>query len=54
MAGEIIGARNNGKCGTGIAYNAKVGSKFQFTCIKVSLKNGYLHNEGTEVRNPRR
>ena len=31
VAGEIVGAKSNGVCGTGIAYNAHVGSKFD--CI---------------------
>ena len=28
VTGEIVGARSNGQCGTGIAYNARVGSEF--------------------------
>ena len=28
VAGEIVGARSNGQCGTGIAYNARLGSEF--------------------------
>ena len=29
VTGEIVGARSNGQCGTGIAYNALVGSEFE-------------------------
>ena len=29
VTGEIVGARSNGQCGTGIAYNAHVGSEFE-------------------------
>ena len=28
VTGEIVGARSNEQCGTGIAYNARVGSEF--------------------------
>ena len=30
VTGEIVAARSNGQCGTGIAYNARVGSKFAY------------------------
>ena len=29
VTGEIVAARSNGQCGTGIAYNALVGSEFE-------------------------
>lgn len=30
VAGVIVGARSNDQCGTGIAYNARIGSEFNF------------------------
>ena len=29
VTGIIVGARSNGQCGTGIAYNALAGSEFE-------------------------
>lgn len=44
VAGEIVGARSNGQCGTGIAYNARIGSEFNpnkevmtTTCVFVNM-----------------
>lgn len=35
VAGVIVGARSNDQCGTGIAYNAQIGS--EFNSIKVEF-----------------
>ena len=36
VTGEIVGARSNGQCGTGIAYNARVGSKFDISELLIT------------------
>ena len=42
VAGEIVGARSNGQCGTGIAYNAQIGSEFNLTMHICFYKHAYV------------